>query len=137
MTSTPEPTTTARCTRVLIVDDNAEFGGMLAENLRQAGFVASHLEKAAAALRLLALETVDVLVTDIVMPDCDGLEMIQLARRHHPALYIIAISGGTPRSELYLKIGLKLGADEILLKPFSFADLLAAIRKADGLNAGG
>jgi len=67
-----------------------------------------------------------LVITDIVMPDKEGIELIQELRRTDPAIAILAISGGASRS-VYLKAASALGATAALSKPFSIADLLTTV----------
>jgi CheY-like chemotaxis protein len=72
----------------------------------------------------------DLIITDIVMPDSEGLETIIAARKAHPAGKIIAISGGTRRAGGdYLRQARMLGADATLSKPFSTADLFRTVEQ--------
>jgi YesN/AraC family two-component response regulator len=82
------------------------------------------------SIRLLERNHIDVLVTDIVMPDQDGLATISIARKQRPKLKIVVISGDSPRyAELYLKTAGLMGAHKTLRKPFSISDLLQAVRE--------
>ena len=69
-----------------------------------------------------------MVISDIVMPNQEGLETIKLLRRSHPGLRIVAMSGGGGSdSDLYLDMALKMGADCALSKPFTEKDLVAAL----------
>src|SRR5688572_12872223 len=77
------------------------------------------------ALRLFHEDACDLLLTDIVMPDKEGLEVIGKLRPEHPWLKIVAMSGGGRGSATdYLKLAKQLGADAVLEKPFSTDRLL-------------
>jgi len=116
-------------TRVLVVDDDEDVRTMLVEMLASAGFEARAAATGLAALDEARAADCDVLVTDLLMPDADGLDVIKAARQsaHPPA--IVAISGGSPR--LPASIGLRLceafGADRVLYKPFSKAELVETV----------
>ena len=71
--------------------------------------------------------SVDIVITDLIMPVQEGVETILTLRRERPRLPIIAISGGVSRSKLYLDIAGKIGARRILPKPFTPKELLALI----------
>jgi len=76
---------------------------------------------------------VDLLVTDLIMPEMDGLEIIQEVRRKDPGARILAISGGgRVQAEEYLSVARKFGAVEVLPKPFASQDLKAAVDRALG-----
>jgi DNA-binding response OmpR family regulator len=76
-------------------------------------------------------ERFDLIVTDIYMPDGDGLEVIRDLRRVRPNIPFIAMSGMTGQRDM-LKVAKYLGASQTLLKPFSAGDLLAAVEAAIG-----
>ena len=123
---------------ILVIDDNAELARVLATALRSAGYDVWMADNGKEGMRLLAQHAIDVLVTDIVMPEQDGIETIQLARRANPALRVITISGDSPRhAELYLSMTEKLGADRTLLKPFRLETLLSAVQEVLQLERGG
>lgn len=84
------------------------------------------------ALAVQQRSPVDVLVTDIFMPDMDGYELIQQFRRDYPSVQIVAISGGIPRapSGPYLEVAQKMGARWLLRKPFSAAQFIGIIEEA-------
>ena len=80
--------------------------------------------------------SIDLLITDIVMSEQDGLEVLMQVRKSHPRLQVIMMSGEAPRhAPLYLSIGEKLGATRTLLKPFSMQTLLEVVREV--LHGGG
>jgi DNA-binding NtrC family response regulator len=72
-----------------------------------------------------------LVLTDLVMPDKEGIELITDLRRMHPGLKIIAMSGGGRNSpHAYLNLASRLGAASVLAKPFSFQELMDAIKGA-------
>jgi DNA-binding NtrC family response regulator len=75
---------------------------------------------------------VDLVVTDLFMPEQEGLETIGAVRKQHPKLPVIAISGGNVVSEAMLSVARELGAQEVLEKPFGMDALLAAVGKVLG-----
>lgn len=82
-----------------------------------------------AAARIIEVETIDVVITDVLMPDGDGLEVIACARRQLAPPRVLAISGGGKymSGPDCLRVARGLGADAALMKPFNRAQLLAAI----------
>jgi len=83
------------------------------------------------ALQLLAQTPFEVVVTDILMPEMDGLEVVRTLHKSFPAVKIVVISGGYPwDSRTYLNIAHKLGAHRLLPKPFSPHALIEAVREA-------
>jgi DNA-binding NtrC family response regulator len=112
---------------VLLVDDNDEFRNVTAELLVRAGHTVRTSGNGREALRHLRQAPADLVISDIVMPHQDGLELMMKMRTEFPHIAMIAISGDTPYSGLYLRIAAKLGAVATLLKPFSTDELLGAI----------
>ena len=81
------------------------------------------------AAKLLRDQGFDLLITDVVMPERDGLELIAFSRRTRPSMKIIAISGGGQylRGPDCLRIARGLGAHAVVMKPFNWEQLLAGI----------
>ncbi len=117
---------------ILLLDDNSSLRTVMALALTRAGHHVLEAADGKAGIRLLEQNPIDVLVTDIVMPDQDGLATIPIARKLRPGLRIVVISGDSPsHAPLYLKTAGLLGAYKTLLKPFAIADLLNAVRESD------
>ena len=105
--------------RVLIVDDNAEVLRSLTLVLEGAGYAVEGTANATSAMAAHRREPADVLLTDIFMPDTDGLECMRMFRKQWPAVRIIAMSGGgTVVRGNYLQSAEFAGADGVLQKPF-------------------
>lgn len=121
--------------RILLVDDEPLLRDSLTIALQRAGHTVSIAENGTAALKLLAGETFDVVVTDILMPDTDGLEMIMRIRKDGGNVRIIAISGGgRTRNVNLLDFAASFGADAVMSKPFLPKQLIASV---DGVLGGG
>ena len=116
-------------TRILVVDDNAGVRTAARALLEAAGFQVVEAESGAAALRVLRSEGADVVLTDIFMPDTDGIELIHGLRRASPDLPIVAMSGG---GKDVLAVARSFGAAGIVQKPLTRRKLLGAIRRAVG-----
>jgi DNA-binding response OmpR family regulator len=115
-------------TKILLVDDDREFAEMLGKALTSFGYEVLRAGDGRAALRLYDPQTVGLVLTDLIMPDMEGVELIGALRRRCPGVKIIAMSGGgrnTP--EPYLKIARKIGAVKTLAKPFPLETLRAAV----------
>jgi CheY-like chemotaxis protein len=111
----------------LVVDDDLSYRIFMRQFLELAGFAVLMESNGRLALRRLEQQEVTLLVTDLVMPEIDGLELIEIARRAFPALRIVAVSGdGGRREDGYLRVARLLGADAALQKPFSGSALVAA-----------
>ena len=118
---------------ILIIDDNIAFGETAAEALMTAGHTVWHCESGKAGFKLMEEQPVDLVITDILMPDQDGLEILMQLRRTRPELQVIMMSGDAPeRAPLYLSIGQKLGATRTLLKPFPLPTLLGTVAEVLG-----
>ena len=114
--------------KILVVDDNNELREMTSRVLRNAGHIVTGATNGNEATRLVQDNTFDLVITDLVMPEKDGIETIMELRRKIPALKIIAMSGGgLVAPENYLVIARQLGTAQTLAKPFSRDELLAAV----------
>ena len=117
-------------TRVLLVGDEEDLRRGLRALLESADYDVAEAPDGRQALRFLSVQPADVVITDIVMPDMEGLELILRLRREHPRLRIIALSDtSVRRSDLYLEIAVKLGADRALPRPYKAPELLQVIRE--------
>ena len=103
---------------------------MLVELLTENGYLVTEAENGLKGIEMLAGTIPDLIITDIIMPDRDGLEVIIEMKKKNPALKIIAVSGGgTNTAETYLKMAKALGASATLEKPFHIDELLKEIRQ--------
>jgi CheY-like chemotaxis protein len=113
---------------ILLVDDNVEFRNILSLALSGAGHTVTLAANGRQALQLFSRISCDLIISDIVMPEKDGLEMLLQLRATKPSFPIILMSGDSPENaELYLKVAEQLGATQVLRKPFKAAALLAAV----------
>ncbi|HET7596745.1 MAG TPA: response regulator [Burkholderiales bacterium] len=104
--------------RILILDDNADMVRSLELVLQQGGFDAATALNGKEALALQRQQPADVLITDILMPDLDGMEIIDEFRKSWPRVRIIAMSGGGEMVKGdYLSVAGQIGADVTLRKP--------------------
>jgi DNA-binding response OmpR family regulator len=118
---------------ILLLDDDEGVLDVLGKGLRKAGHDVFMATDGSAGLRIASDNSVDVLVTDIIMPGMEGLETIGAIRGLHPAIRVIAMSGGGaigPRN--YLDLARALGADTTLQKPFTLGDLVSAVGELTG-----
>ncbi|MGE9297360.1 MAG: response regulator [Puniceicoccales bacterium] len=121
--------------RILIIDDQPEVRAMLSLMLKRAGHETLEAKDGRRGLSVVASYKLDLVVTDILMPEKEGIETIIELRKTFPTLKIIAISGGGDgRNFDYLPMAERLGAHATLKKPFSNQDLLSAIDKLLGGN---
>lgn len=114
--------------RILIVDDDEAIRTSLRKTLERAGHAVFGAMDGAAALRFLAANSVDVVITDLYMPDVDGIELIGRLRREGTVGRIIAVTGGGQvAGQNLLNVAKVLGADITLAKPFTREQLLGAV----------
>ncbi len=116
--------------KILVIEDDHSFRGVLVEMLRKAGYEVSEAEDGNQAISVCEAALPDVVLTDIIMPDKEGLETIQELLKLNPDLRIVAMSGGGRFGpDSYLPLAKKLGAKACLQKPFMRSELLDTIRR--------
>jgi DNA-binding response OmpR family regulator len=111
---------------ILVAEDQADIRDLIALNLRHAGYTVTPVADGRAALDTHSETGSDLLILDLMMPGLDGLEVCKALRaqgRPTPILMLTAKS-----TELDRVLGLELGADDYLTKPFSMAELLARVK---------
>jgi len=112
--------------RVLLVEDDADIAEIVALHLRDEGYAVVHATDGPAGLRLLEQHAWDALVLDLMLPGLDGLEICRRARSMERYTPIIITSARG--SETHRVLGLEIGADDYLAKPFSVLELVARVR---------
>ena len=113
---------------ILVVDDNPDLTEVQKLVLTSAGHTVTTARDGHEALQFVRTQPFNLVVTDIVMPGGDGIEMIMELHRTLPSLRIIATSGGgNMDAEGYLEVAQKLGATKTMVKPFSGIELIAAV----------
>ena len=115
---------------VIIVEDDKELREMLKLSLSRRNFTVFEADNGKSAIAHFKPTITDLVVTDLIMPEEDGLKVVIKLRELKPTIKIIAISGGGkvgPGS--YLNLAKALGADAIYSKPFSINDLIAKIEQ--------
>ena len=113
---------------VLVMDDEEPLRGVLVRALERAGHEAFEAENGADGLKQVKNRPVDLVVTDLVMPEMDGLEFIRELGRLRPGTRVIAISGGGIwDKESLLTVAGMLGALKTLSKPFELSDFLKLV----------
>jgi two-component system OmpR family response regulator len=112
--------------RILVVDDDADIREMISQQLVQAGFAVSAAASLAEVRETLARQPVDLIVLDLNLPDGDGVDLCRELRAAGRAEAVIMVTArGAPIDRV---LGLELGADDYLTKPFEPRELLARIR---------
>jgi CheY-like chemotaxis protein len=105
---------------ILVIDDEAAIRQLVRRILERAGHSVIEAPNGRKGISLLRERQVDLVITDILMPEVEGIETILEIRRQFPSTRILAISGGgsVKGTSIYLEAASKLGADAILPKPF-------------------
>ena len=118
--------------KLLIVDDNENFLELLVEFLTLEGYeVERSIDGNDAKNKFIEFKP-DIVLTDVVMPGSDGIELLVELRKIDADIRIIVMSGGNRgHADTYLHMADKLGADAILGKPFELSDLLIEIKKIE------
>lgn len=113
---------------VLIVDDDKYVRRMIRRVLERAGYQTVEAENGYQAIDRYSEKRPDVLITDLLMPEKEGIETILELKRRYSAKNIIAISGGGRSSGVdYLRMAQRLGADRVFSKPIDPKSLVSAV----------
>lgn len=112
---------------LLVVDDEALVRQLVEKILLKEGYVVLTAGDGAEALEMLKHEKIDIVVSDIKMPNMNGFELLQTAKKAHPSLAFVIMTGfGDTYS---VKDALLLGADEYITKPFKTSDLALVVER--------
>ncbi len=113
---------------VCVIEDNEDLRRLLCTALRRAGFSAVGARDGREGIQIVERTQPSVVVTDIVMPNREGLETIKELQDRFADVRILAISGaGSSGPNVYLQLALALGADDALAKPFEMAEFVARV----------
>jgi len=114
---------------ILIVDDNAPIRAALALYLESCGYVVHEAKDGRVALEILDRIEVRMIITDLFMPEFDGLELILSVRKKFPGLEVLVISGdGLPDLDIFMEVARQLGVAHRIPKPFELAHVLEVVR---------
>src|SRR6185436_3121554 len=115
-------------TRILIVEDDPDIAELVARYLDKAGFTTERAASGRDAMHVISQRPPELVVLDLMLPHMDGLEVCRLLRSHDAtaAMPIIMLTARGEESERI--VGLELGADDYLAKPFSPNELVARVR---------
>ncbi len=111
--------------RILLIEDDSRLADMIGEYLGKAGFHVIHAENGTRGLALHEREPVDVVVLDLMLPDGDGLDVCRQIRARSDSPILMLTARGDPMDRV---VGLEMGADDYLPKPFEPRELLARLR---------
>ena len=119
--------------RILLVDDEISIRRLLQTILAHEGHEVTTACDGNEGLSLVNLAIFDLVITDLIMPDKEGLEMIREIRKSHPNLKIIAMTGGGHGNPTeYLTWAKAFGVQETVLKPFTRDEMVTAVRSTLG-----
>lgn len=119
--------------QILIIDDDEQIRVLLKQMMEWAGYEVRVAENGKIAMQLLAEHPADLVITDLIMPEQEGLETISWLKKEHAGVKIIAISGGGRIGpEAYLPAALELGADKVFSKPFEVQEIVASVHELLG-----
>jgi len=117
-------------TKILVIDDDDLVRGTFVQMLTRAGFDVAEAKNGREGLAQYKSQSPDLILTDVIMPDQDGIETILALRALSTTIPIIAISGGGRAHVMeFLDAARKLGADLVLAKPIRQAELVDAINR--------
>jgi len=112
--------------KILIVEDEPKIGDYLRQGLAEAGFVVDLARDGLDGLHLALTEAFDLVILDVMLPGIDGWQVLQGIRRSGKDIPVLFL---TARDDVDDRVkGLELGADDYLVKPFAFSELLARVR---------
>jgi YesN/AraC family two-component response regulator len=115
---------------VLIIEDDQFVQNMLKQTFERAGYEVATASNGRIGLQLYRCKPFDVVITDLIMPEMEGIETISSLRKGNPNVQVIAISGGgRNKPEDYLELAMKLGAKTTFTKPLDRQKLLAAVKE--------
>ena len=118
-------------THILVIDDDEDIHFILKEFFTHEGHQVDSAGDGKAGLRLAELNRYDLVITDVIMPEMDGLEVITAIKRKFPNIRIIAMTGGTAKidKDLLLSTANLMRADKVVAKPLDLKVLKAAVNE--------
>ena len=115
---------------ILVIDDEFEIRRLIVKMLKSEGYEVIEAADGEAGMDVIkAVKKIDILITDLIMPEKEGIEVIQEVKKIFPDIKILAISGGgRGDARNYLALAKAMGAHQVLKKPFIKHDLIKAIK---------
>lgn len=112
--------------KILVIENEAKTGGYIQKGLTEAGFIVDWVDNGLDGFHQALTEQYDLAIVDVMLPGMDGWQILQGIRRAEKKLGVMFL---TARDQVEDRVrGLELGADDYLVKPFAFAELLARVR---------
>lgn len=119
--------------RILIIDDDVAILKMIERLLSRAGYEVVTASNGEEGAHIFRKDKFDLIITDIIMPKKEGIEIVTMLKRDMPDVKVIAMSGGGRFSpEGYLKSAEVLGAHKTFVKPFDHREMLVAVKELIG-----
>ncbi|PID71682.1 MAG: response regulator [Desulfobulbus propionicus] len=116
--------------RILVIDDDEQMRTLIRQVMEWAGYEVVEANNGREGMRLQQQIKADLVITDLIMPEQEGLETITALKSLYANTKIIAISGGGRIGpEAYLPAAKELGADRVFSKPFNVQELAAAVKE--------
>lgn len=112
--------------RLLLVEDDVKIARFVKAGLREAGFAVDHVTDGEDGLHLALTEPYDIAIIDLMLPNLDGLTLIETVRKQNINIPVLILSAKKSVDDRVM--GLKTGSDDYLTKPFAFAELLARVQ---------
>ncbi|MDF1525152.1 MAG: response regulator transcription factor [bacterium] len=112
--------------RLLVIEDDLDMAGIIEDQLKDAGYTVTVTHNGASGLELAAKQDHDFIVLDIMLPETDGLEICRQVRSMPGYTHILMLTALS--SEIDKVVGLEMGADDYMTKPFSLRELMARIK---------
>ena len=114
--------------RLLVVEDDDDLRSLLVRRFSEAGYAVESAATGPEALDAVAAGLPDLVLLDVMLPGLDGVEVCRRLRAEHPLLYIVMLTARA--DELDRVVGLEVGADDYVTKPFSLSEVVARVRSA-------
>ncbi len=118
--------------RILLAEDDSVMREYLTRALERSGYAVTAVDRGTAALPLITEERFDLLLTDIVMPEMDGIELAQKAQELAPGMRVMFITGF---AAVTLKAGNTMPQARVLSKPFHLRDLVLEVERLFDVDA--
>ena len=116
--------------RILVIDDDDQMRTLLRQVMEWAGYEVIEAGDGREGMQLQRKQPADLVITDLIMPEQEGLETITTLKKEYPGIKIIAISGGGRIGpEAYLPAAQELGADKVFSKPFDVRELAETVKE--------
>jgi CheY-like chemotaxis protein len=117
---------------ILVVDDEESIRELLVRFFKPSGSYVTCAANGLEALRILDKQDFDLVITDVLMPEMDGIELIPQIRKKRPEAYILAMSGGGHNfmGDYCVKLAANLGAHAVIMKPFGILEMREAVERA-------